>query len=255
MPFFDFKKKKIFYHLIEKNTQQAMIFIHGAGESSYIWKNQMRNLIHDHSLIALDLPSHGKSSDLRKISIETYVDVVKALVEHLHLNKVILAGHSLGGAIAQTYYFKYREDITALILCSTGVRLRVSPLIFDLIQNDYSDFLKTLPVGAFYRKTPIDIIDDFVDEMSKTEPEVAYQDFSFCNEFDMLKKVRQIRVPCLIICGNADKLTPLKYSQFFEAKIGDSNLKTVKNAGHMVMLEKPEEVNQAIQDFLKDKRL
>ena len=49
MPFFNFKKKKIFYHLIEKSTQQAMIFIHGAGESSYIWKNQMSNLMHDHS--------------------------------------------------------------------------------------------------------------------------------------------------------------------------------------------------------------
>ena len=255
MPFFDFKKNKIFYHLIEKNTQQAMIFIHGAGESSYIWKDQMINLQHEHSLIALDLPSHGKSSDLKRISIEIYVDAIKTLVEHLHLKKVILVGHSLGGAIAQTYYFKYREDVTALILCATGARLRVSPMIFDSIQNDYSEFLKTLPIGAFYRKTPRDIIDDFVDEMSKTEPEVAYQDFSFCNEFDMIKKVRQIRVPCLIICGNADKLTPLKYSQFFEAKINNSILIVIKNAGHMVMLEKPEEVNQAIQDFLEKKKL
>jgi len=255
MPFFDFKKKKMFYHLIEKNTQEAMIFIHGAGESSYIWKNQMNNLVHDHSLIALDLPSHGKSSDLKKISIEIYVDTIKALVDHLHLKKIILVGHSLGGAIAQTYFFKYREDVAALILCATGARLRVSQMIFDSIQNDYSEFLKTLPIGAFYRKTPKNIIEDFVNEMSKTEPEVAYQDFSFCNEFDALEKVSQIRVPCLIICGNADKLTPLKYSQYFEAKIRNSTLIVIKNAGHMVMLEKSEEVNHAIQDFLKNKRL
>ncbi len=255
MPFFEFEKKKIFYHLIEKKTQNAMIFIHGAGESSYIWKEQMASLDLDYSLVALDLPSHAKSAEFKKISLDLYVDTISGLVEHLHLKKLILVGHSLGGAIAQSYYFKFKQEVVALILCATGARLRVSQVIFDSIKNDYSEYLKTVPIGAFYRKTPKEIIDDFIEEISKIEPEIAYNDFSLCNEFDTMNKIRQIRAPTLILCGNADKLTPQKYSLYLESKIKDSKLVMIKNAGHMLMLEKPEEVNYAIQEFIKINRL
>ncbi|MFX1273530.1 MAG: alpha/beta fold hydrolase [Promethearchaeota archaeon] len=241
--------------MIEKNTQNALIFIHGSGESSYVWKDQMSYLNLDYSLIALDLPSHAKSAEFEKLSLDLYVESIKGLVDHLHLKKVILVGHSLGGAIAQAYYFKYREDIASLILCATGVRLRVSPFIFNSIRDDYNEYLKTIPLGAFYRKTSKQIINDFLEEVSKIEAEVAYKDFSICNEFDVLNKINRVRVPCLIICGNADKLTPIKYSQYFKDKIENSILKLIKNAGHMVMLEKPEEVNMVIQEFIKQKRL
>ena len=249
MPFFEFKKNNVFYHIIEKDTQDAIIFIHGSGESSYSWKEQIKGLDLNYNLIALDLPSHGMSSEFKKLSLELYVETVKTLVKHLSLRKVILVGHSLGGAVALSYYFKYSQDISGLILCGTGARLRVSQVIFDLIKNNFDEYLETIPVGCFYRKTPKEIVEDYVEEVQKVEPEVSYIDFSICNEFDVMDKIDSIRVPCLIICGNADKLTPIKYSQFFNEKIRNSTLSVIQNAGHMVMLEKPELVNQNISLF------
>jgi pimeloyl-ACP methyl ester carboxylesterase len=137
-------------------------------------------------------------------------------------------------------------------LCATGARLRVSPVILNSLKNNFQEFLDGFPIGAFYRKTSKEIINTFVNEMAKTNPEVIYNDFKICDNFDIIDKVQLIDVPCLIICGTADSLTPPKYSKFFHEKIKNSKLIIIDKAGHMVMVEKPEEVNNAIKEFINN---
>jgi len=203
-----------------------------------------------YNIYALDLPSHNNSEDFQDLSLDLYTDVLKSFLDYLKVNKVILAGHSLGGAVIQDYYFKYPNDVTALILIGTGGRLRVDPSIFKTLKTDYQEYLKSLPAGAFYSKTPRKVINGCIDETSKTPPEVISCDFQICDEFDTLNKTHTITIPCLILCGNFDKLTPIKYSQFFHDKLEKSEFKIINNAGHMVMLEKPKHVNRAIENFI-----
>jgi pimeloyl-ACP methyl ester carboxylesterase len=61
----------------------------------------------------------------------------------------------------------------------------------------------------------------------------------------------QIDLPCLVLCGTEDQMTPVKYSQKLAQDIPDSELVLVEGAGHMVMLEAPEEVEAAAQGFMK----
>ncbi len=254
MPYIRYNDKNIFYelkeNLISEENKEALLFIHGSGGSSNIWKNQFDMNI-DLDIISIDLPSHARSDEFSILSLELYVDVVKKLVDSLNYEGVILCGHSLGGAIGQSYYFKYPNDVKALILCGTGGRLRVSPLILDSLKNNFQEFLKSMPRGAFYRKTSKEIIDNYINETSKIKPEVSYQDFSICDKFDILNKLNSISVPCLIVCGTADNLTPPKYAKYSHDKIQNSELILIENAGHMAMVEKPDEINKAIQDFLK----
>ena len=107
-----------------------------------------------------------------------------------------------------------------------------------------------MEVAAFYSKTPDEIRRTCTEETSKTDSEITFSDFNICNNFDTLKKTDTIEIPCLIICGKADKLTPIKYSQYFHEKINNSEFKIIKKAGHMVMLEKPNQVNRAIENFI-----
>jgi len=179
-----------------------------------------------------------------------YLDALIGLIDHLRYQEVILCGHSLGGAIAQAYYFKYPKDLRALILVGTGARLRVSPAILEATQKDIKQYIDTIPVGAFFKKTSKDIINQFVSDTSKLKPAVIYTDYKICDSFDTLENTSKINVPCLIICGNKDLLTPPKYSQFFKEKIKNSKLVIVKNAAHMVMLEKPTDVDKAIEEFV-----
>jgi len=251
MPFLEYKEKKIFYQIKEAETDKAIIFIHGSGENSYVWKNQIAKLDLNYNLIAIDLPSHDQSDTFSELSLDLYVDTVKNLVNTLKLNGFVLAGHSLGGAVIQSYYFNYPDEVSALILVGTGARLRVSPIILTSLQNDFQEYLKGLPIGAFYRRTSKEIINEYMVETSKTDPQATYSDFKICDEFDVMDKMSLIDVPCLIICGNEDLLTPPKYSNYFHEKLKTSELVIIEKASHMVMLEKPEELNQAIKEFIK----
>ena len=251
MPFLEYKGKKVFYQIKEAETDQAIIFIHGSGENSYVWNNQLAKLDLNYKLIAIDLPSHDQSDNFSELSLELYVEVIKNLVNNLELKKVILAGHSLGGAVIQSYYFNYPDEVYALILVGTGARLRVSPIILTSLQNNFQEFLDGLPIGGFYRRTSKEIINEYIAETLKTDRQVTYNDYKICDDFDVMDKMSLIDVPCLIICGNEDRLTPPKYSKYFHEKIKNSELRIIDKASHMVMLEKPEELNQVIKEFVK----
>ena len=243
--------KKIFYDIIESGKSQALVFIHGSGGSSYTWKNQL-NLAIDYDLIVLDLPSHDKSDNFPDLSLNMYVDVVHQLIKSFNYKNIILCGHSLGGAIVQQYYFTYPKEVSGLILFNTGARLRVAPFILNSLKNNYQKFLDSLPAGDFYRATPEETIKLYIQEKSKISADVTYQDFKICDGFDVLNKLSTIEVPCLIIVGKQDQLTPVKYSEFFRNNIKNSELYVIDKAGHMVMLEKPNEVNQAIENFINN---
>lgn len=251
MPFFRYKGKKIFYQIKEAHNQNALIFIHGSGCNLNSWKNQF-NLELDYKIIAFDLPSHDNSDGFSRLSLDLYVDVLKTLIDSLGIEKVILCGHSLGGAIAQTFYFKHPSKIKALILCGSGGRLRVSPVILDSLKNNYEEYLDIHILRGFYKKTPKKLIEIYKKETSTIGSKVTYQDFKICDQFDILDKIHTISIPCLIICGDSDYLTPAKYSQYFHDKIENSKLVIIEKAGHMVMIEKPEQVNQAIEIFINN---
>ena len=163
-----------------------------------------------------------------------------------------MAGHSIGGVVIQEYYFRHPTEVSALILCSTGGKMRVHQFIFNSLRNNFQEYLDFLRVNSFYEKTPKDIIDESLLETSQTNPEVTHSDFEICNKFDTLSKTDSIEVPCLIICGKADKLTPVKYSEYFHEKIKNSELCIIENSGHSVMIEKPKRVNIAIENFIKN---
>jgi len=255
MPSIEFKNKTIHYLIKNPNNSQknnkALIFIHGSGEHSFLWRHQMEEIDANIPLISIDLPSHGKSSKFEHLSLDLYVESIKILKKKLDIGKVILCGHSLGGAIAQKSYFKYPENVIGLILMSTGARLRVLDEILNYTKNNFNEYLKNIPVGAFYRKTSKNLVDDYIKEVSKTEPMVIHTDFKICNNFDMLNEISSIDVPCLIIVGKADVLTPVKYHKYFHKHIKDSELHIINNAGHSVMIEKPIQVNKFIEKFLQ----
>jgi len=193
----------------------------------------------NYNLYALDLPSHSKSDEFSEHSLELYVDVLRKFIEHLDLKDVILGGHSLGGAVIQSYYFKYPSDVTALFLIGTGGRLRVLPSILETVKNDFPKFIEEMN-------------DNLKKEFLKTAPNVCYDDFKICDEFDTLDKTTLIDIPCLILVGKEDDMTPVKYSEFFHKKIKNSELVIIDNAGHLVMIEQSKKLNEAIENYINN---
>jgi pimeloyl-ACP methyl ester carboxylesterase len=89
------------------------------------------------------------------------------------------------------------------------------------------------------------------EQTMKCRPEVIYKDFKACDGFNAMDSVKGLKVPALVICGSDDALTPPKYSYFLKEAIEGSMLIVIADAGHMVMMEKPDEVSRAIEDFTR----
>jgi pimeloyl-ACP methyl ester carboxylesterase len=86
--------------------------------------------------------------------------------------------------------------------------------------------------------------------MAKCSPEIALGDFQACDGFDVMQRIFSIAVPVLVITAEDDKLTPPKYGDFLEKNIKHASRTHLMDAGHIVPMEKPDEVNAAMLEFL-----
>ena len=86
-----------------------VVYIHGAGKTHLVWKNQMNISIPGYVQVAPDLPGHGKSEGSGFNNIDDYTDFVLKFLKSLQKEKMILAGQSMGGAITINFALKYPE--------------------------------------------------------------------------------------------------------------------------------------------------
>ena len=76
-------------------------------------------------------------------------------------------------------------------------------------------------------------------------------DFQACNHFDVSDRLHLIKTPVLVLTAVDDVLTPVKYGLYMAEKIAGASVHTIADAGHLSPLEKPDEVNSAIRDFVR----
>lgn len=245
--------EKIFYRTAGHATgESTLVFIHGAGGSSYTWNRQLERLPTGHRYVALDLPGHSQSQGKGKDTIQNYVDFLGSFLKALNSGPYVLVGHSMGGAIVQLYALGKPAGLKAIILVGTGARLRVAPMVFEALKGDFTSAIELSTGWSFSEKTPSSVIQPFIQEMLKGSAEVQINDFRACDAFDVMARVQEIALPTLIVCGADDRLTPPKYSQYLHDKIPASTLEIIPDAGHMVMLEKHREFSAALQKFIEN---
>ncbi len=254
MNFLTLKGINILYSVREgsqKKDLPALVFIHGAGGDSTVWLNQLNYFKEKTDIYIPELPGHGQSRGSGATSITEYVEIVKNLLDALDLASITLVGHSMGGAITQHLALSYPDRFKSIVLVSTGARLRVSPEILNRIKDHFQEVVVTICDYGFGPEAPTDLIIQTQEQLLRNSPEVLYGDFAACNRFDLMEKVHHITLPTLILCGKVDRLTPVKYSRYLHEQISVSSLKLIEGAGHMVMLEKPDEFNRELEVFIK----
>ena len=233
------------------NPQKStLVFIHGAGGHGYFWQAQIEALSKRVNTIALDLPGHGRSDGSGNDTIPAYARAVDKFLNDIQAPHRVVCGFSLGGAIAQQLLIDFPQHYSAGILIGTGVQMKVGPIIFETIENDYSEFVDMLCKLAASKKTDSEKIRFFKDELSKSNARVVSGDFRACDRFDAGEQLASIEVPVLIITSEDDILTPAKFGDILEEKIQNPQRAHIMDAGHLMAVEKPEEINLAIVKFL-----
>lgn len=249
MPYVTFDGLKYHYSASTPGTpRQAVIFIHGSGGNCQNWHSQVAGLGRDFLAIAVDLPGHGLSGGKPCDSIEAYREFVCSFAERVLGIPFFLAGHSMGGAVALDFALSYPGMLDGLILIGTGSRLRVLPSILESFRE--GKVPENLASFLYREGTPEIVLKAAREDMGKAGPAVFYADMTACDRFDVSGRLGEIDIPALVITGEKDMMTPLKYGKYLRDNLKNAVLEVVEDSGHMLMLERPDDINSLIQDFI-----
>ena len=229
----------------------SLVFIHGAGGSRSFWRLQEAYFSQAFNVIIMELPGHGAAPGPGVQEIKGYALWIKGALDELKLSRPFVIGHSMGGAIAMELAVRFPALPKGLVLVSTGARLRTVPDILDGIKQAFPETVKLICERSFAQDAPAEMKQATAAEMMKNSPDVLHGDFSACDRFDIMEQVQTINKPTLVICGDQDILTPIKYSRFLADTIAGARLEIIKGAGHLVMLERAEEFNKKLEDFFR----
>ncbi|MFQ5855128.1 MAG: alpha/beta fold hydrolase [Anaerolineae bacterium] len=239
----------MFYSRKDNWAPVDVLFVHGAGGTHRIWGHQVQSLAGVNTY-ALDLPAHGRSSGEGRDTIAGYSGVILRFLDALEIERVILVGHSMGGAITQWTALHAPERLLGLGLVGTGARLRVLPTILEGLEAEFEKTVDLIVDHAFAGEVDQSLVDSGRKEWLANQPAVAVGDFLACDRFDVMDRLGEIELPAAVVVGVRDRLTPVKYAQLLVGRMHAAELTLVENAGHMVMLEQPVAVTGALQRLI-----
>ena len=251
MPHIETQHGSIFY--AEDNhggeSTPPVILIHGAGGSHIAWSAQMRRM-DGYRVICPDLPGHGRSGGKGRNQIKDYADCVIDFLDVLNIERFIVVGHSMGGAIAQTITTLIPNQIIGLILISTGANLPVDARILTGIRENFQKTAALINKWSWSKDAPQELREQALQVFLSNPPQVLHDDFLACSTFDLREHITGIATQTLIIAGDIDKMTPLPLSQHLADHIPNSTLKIIRNGSHAIILEQPEVIATAILEWL-----
>lgn len=228
-----------------------LLFVHGAGGSGAVWHYQQERFV---DCDAVTLPGHPDGAPAS--SVDEYRDWLHGYISGKRYGKIVLAGQSMGGGIALSYALAYPDEIAGLALIGTGARLRVNPAFLAMLSDNSGrepSWYREVALPMYAGVEP-SVRDRLLDLQCSLPVCVHLNDFLCCDRFDVMDRVADIRVPALVISGDADIMTPLKYSRYLADRMPGSRLAVVPGGGHLVFLQKPDDVNREIDLFMRGLR-
>jgi pimeloyl-ACP methyl ester carboxylesterase len=229
--------------------EQSLIFIHGSGGDHSAWANQYAGLHKQYNVVAIDLPGHGSSEGNGKSDIGSYCLWVKKLLEILQLKNAILVGHSLGAAISLQFAINYPQMIEGIVTVGGGMKMPVNPAIFEFLKTNPTESVELICKFSVAKENRAKFMAPLIKSLTHTRIDVLQGDLSACDKFDLTEELRKISLKTLVICGAEDKMTPPDFSHQISESISGAKLCLIEGAGHMVMMERPKEFNEALNNF------
>jgi pimeloyl-ACP methyl ester carboxylesterase len=227
-----------------------VVFVHGAGGDHTVWGRQIASLRGRAGILAMDLPGHGRSGRAAEHTIPRLAAILLETISGAGLHRPVVVGHSMGGAVVLQAALDAHAALSGVVLVGSGARLAVAPGILELLAREPAAALRMLARTAYAEGAPADMIRQGEEALAHCGADILLADFRACNEFDVRDRVAKLQLPLLAICGSEDRLTFPKFSEWLVKQVPGACLHIVKGAGHLVMIERPEEVSAAILRFL-----
>lgn len=260
---------------IDEGEGEVVLLVHGLASNAGFWRYNIPELSKRFRVIAVDLPGYGKSEKGNySYKMTFFAEVIKKFLDELKIEKVNFIGHSMGGQIGIHFAIKYPERIQKLILAS--------PAGFEQFRRGEGEWLKNAVTVKSVKSTNEErvrrnLMNNFYNWDTKLEWMVEERvRMAKAKDFDLFaravsrsvagmideptfNKLHLIRSKTLVIYGKNDELIPNPYLHpgftsdvFKKGKEVNENIELyeIKECGHMIMMEKPNEFNDVVLDFL-----
>ena len=245
----------------------AVVLLHAGLQDHTMWEPQVKVLSAKYDVITPDLPFHGLTTGNDTSVLAK--DVVKALLDELHIQKAFIVGLSMGSSVAEDFIIAYPKRVRKAVLMSAGINGYDKIHNIDSVSSDWyyrfqralnlhdtalaaleftkawaqgvyraSDSLKA-PVSQFVYRTTLDNL-----RIHKMAGSPLLE-----NHPPAMERIISIRLPVLVIDGDQDLPYIGVTSLYLDKRIRLAHRVTIKGAAHMLNMEKPKEVNQLLLKF------
>ena len=236
----------------------ALVLVHGFLGSSKMWKPQINFFKKKFRVITPDLPGFGKSNKVKsRKSIQSMADLILKNLKKKKITKFNLLGHSMGGMIVQEMAKKEGHKISKLICYSTGPRGEM-PGRFETIDESRTNLkkigleqmTKKIIKTWFVKGEKDEYFNICLEAGKQTSIEAVDNALTAFKNWNGVDALKNIKNETLIIWGDKDKSYDIEQITSLKKNILNSSLIVFKGCAHNVHLEKNEEFNRKIQNFL-----
>ncbi len=264
MPFSKVNGINIYYEI--HGEGEPVIFGNGVFQNTTGWINQLPIFSKEYQVILYDMRGQGQSDKQENpYSFEIHAEDQRALLENLGISQVHHVGISYGAELGLVFALKYPEMLKSLVVCS-AVSF-VGPLLYKMVQLwRYACALEDSEM-FYYATLPLNFSETFLREntaiLEQAKERYTQLDFPplvrLIDAFlmlDVTDQLPQIKIPTCVIAGEKDILKPAyPYSKLIHDKIPNSEMVIVRDSGHAIMFDKPDEFNSIALGFLHKQSL
>ena len=243
--------------------QNILVLLHGFGEDSRIFDQQVSFLKDEYTLIIPDLPGSGKSALMltkSEITMYDYAGCIKSLLDHEGIAICILLGHSMGGYITLAFAEKYPGMLLAFGLIHSGATADTNEKKKSRLQgiemikrHGALSFLKNTTPNLFadsFKKTNASVVEQLILQNISFTSEALIQYYtSMMNRKDTTSVLANAAVPVLFVLGKEDTAAPLEIVIKQVQLPFNTHIHILDNVAHMSMLEAPGKLNGFIHEF------
>jgi pimeloyl-ACP methyl ester carboxylesterase len=245
----------------DRGRGEPLVLLHGFPLDRRMWDAQVQRLSDHYRVIAPDLRGFGRSPRHDPFTIESLADDIHLFLEQLGAVPCVLAGLSMGGYVALAYAMKYPSDLRGLVLVDTKASADTAEgkqgreTMIELVRLSGAKAVaeqmlpKMLAPGTLQNRP--EVVKSMRTMMESCSPETIEHALAAMRDRpDRTGELQSLKVPALVIVGDADAITPPDVAQTMAKSIPNARLETIRGAGHMAPMEQPEQVNQAIERFM-----
>lgn len=238
----------------------VVAMVHGAQNDHSVWILQSRWLAHHgYSVLAFDLPGHGRSAGPALADIPAMADWLLRALAIVGAPQAVIVGHSMGSLIALEAAGQQPHAVRGIGLVGTAFPMKVSDVLLQAARDDEQQAFDMINRWSHARLvhrpgTPGPGFSVYVQNlrlMQRQAPGVLLNDFSACNTYaDGMTRAQTLRCPALFVLGGRDAMTPPRAARELTRAMTTSTVVEIPGCGHAVMTEAPDATREAIAGWL-----